>query len=549
MSVIDTQVRIETGPAKTNLGQYSWYQGFNPFVALTTKMLAAAFVLALLLFPQGAGEVLVLLKSTTLRLFGAWYTYLLAAILGLCVIVVLLPVSGRIKLGKPDDTPAFGTPSWLAMMFCSGIGAGILAFSVSEPVSHFTTNPDIISGQITAGSHQAMTSSFKYVFLHWGLSAWSCYALLGLALGLACHRYGHPMTIRSTLVRIFGPRMNGVLGHVIDILAIIAIISGVTTTIVLGIEQICSGLSIITGNSWFADSSGKAPLSTLLITLTVTISIVVLSVMSGMNNGVKWISNIGMILAFIVLGIFVAQGSGAGLVSALLGGTMEYLTTLPGLILNTHAPSALSADTRLADWHGEWTTFYWAWWIAFAPFVGLFIVSISKGRTVRAFILGSVIGPTAMCFLWFSIIGGSALSLELDGTAKGAIVDAAHSFRIYQTVDLMFSPTTALLFKGLLTVLFLILTVSCSTAAIIAIKAIGAAGGTQAETPLHSIVWAVFLAAIAGTVIAVGGIHAVRDVMIVAALPFSLVLALMVVSVIRSLIAAMSETSRSYDVI
>jgi choline-glycine betaine transporter len=534
----------KTMPLAIKTVAYGFYRGFNPVVSISSKVLVSCLVIGLIAFPTGSENMLAALKKVTLQLFGVWYIYLLAAFPVLCFGLALLPASGRIVLGQPGDTPEHSTKSWLAMMFCAGIGVGILVFSVSEPISHFIQSPDTIDETVVALSPDALTSSLSFVFLHWRFSAWGTYAVVGLGLGLACHRFGHPMTMRSALAQIFGRCLEGPIGHVVDIVAIMAIIAGMTTTIVLGVEQICSGLSALTGSPFFADNSGNPPLIALFTALVVAIAVAMASVISGIDRGVKWISNFGMLLTFTVLAIFLIFGSGFHLVEVFFRATATYLSSLPKLALTVYDPAASEAATAQDAWQSVWTIFYWAWWIAFAPFVGLFLARISKGRTVREFILGAVLGPTLMCFFWFSVIGGSAILMELDGTARGRIIDAAHAFRIYETIESMLSPGFAMAVKALLATLFLVLVVASSTAAIIAIKSIGAAGGMTAETPLHSMIWALFIAAIAGSVMAVGGVGSVRDVMVVGAVPFSGIMALMAVSVVAMIVrAAKSDQS------
>ncbi len=509
-----------------------YYEGFNAVVSITTKALIVLLVIALILAPVASSDALVSLKSTTLHYFGAWYIYLLGVFVVFCAVLLVLPVSGRIKLGADGDIPAHSTAAWLSMMFCSGIGVGILVFSVSEPISHFTSNPDIMNGAVAVNAPDAVISSLRFVFLHWGISAWGCYAVIGMALGLACHRRGQPMTMRSAVAPLFGRHLEGFAGHVIDIISILAIIAGITTTIVLGLEQICSGLSALTGSPFFADQLGNPPLTALLTALVITVAIAIGSLTSGLDRGIKWTSTLGMALAFAVLGIFASTGPTTALFETFFHTTATYIRTLPIEIFTVHRATP-AGDTPQGDWQAEWTIFYWAWWIAFAPFIGLFLARISRGRTLREFILGSVLGPSALCFLWFTVMGGSAIFLELDGIAEGRILDAPHAFRIYETIEVAMAPGLQTLIKACVTLLFLVLIVASSTAAIIAIKSIGASGGELAETPFHSMIWAIVIAAVAGAVMSVGGVSSIRDVMIVGAVPFSVIMALMLISVAK----------------
>ncbi|SDF97893.1 BCCT family transporter [Alloyangia pacifica] len=520
------QLQLRTVPA-------GFYRGFNPAVSITAKALIVALMLLILLAPAMATRELQMLKDLVLTRFAGWYVYLLAAFVVFNLGVICLPVSGRLRLGPPGARPEIGTFSWLAMMFCAGIGIGILVFSVSEPVSDFLNNPDIMAGGTPSAQAETLPSAMRFVFFHWGLSAWSSYVIVGLALGLACHRNGHPLTMRSGLEPLVGKRLEGRLGDVIDVLAILATVSGIATTIVLGLEHICSGLSELTGSPFFADQAGNPPLVALLTALVLAIAATIASIVSGMERGVKWTSHCGIALAFVVLAVFVIFGGKAEVLSVFAESVQRYVETLPSQIVMLYDPVQ---DSARHVWQGDWTIFYWAWWIAFAPFVGLFLVRISKGRTVRQFVLGAMLGPSLMCFVWFSGTGGSALLMEIDGRAGGAILQAEHAYRIVAAVNVMLGPTGAALMTGALTLLFVVLIMASSTAAIIAIKAIGAGGSPLGETPLHSMLWAVAIAALTGAIIAAGGIGAIRDAMLVMTLPFSVVLAGMFLSVMRHLV-------------
>ena len=506
------------------------YRGFSPAVSVSAQCVTLLLVAVLLALPGASGAVLAEATAFSLRYFAGWYSYLMAGFVAVLLILVCLPVSGRVRLGPDGSRPDISTTGWLSMMFCSGIGTGILVFSVSEPLSHFVTNPDLLNGTVAPGSDGAVASSMRFVFLHWGVSAWAGYAVAGLALGLACHRRGHPMTIRSAIAPLFGKRLEGVLGHLIDILSILAIIAGLTTTIVLGLEQVCTGLAALTGRPLFARTVGDAQTTALLIALVVAIALSVASITSGLDRGVKWTSQFGILLAIGVMIVFAVFGAGFRVFGVFAESGWAYVTSLPRQLLTLYPSDGAGAELRA--WQEDWSIFYWAWWIAFAPFVGLFLARVSRGRTVREFILGAVLGPTLMCFAWFSATGGSALLLELDGTAQGRLIATDHGFRIYAAVDMMMPAVAATVIKALLVLLFMTLIVATSTAAIIAIKSIGAAGSNGSDSLLHATLWSLLVAAIAGAIIAIGGVGSVRSVMIVGALPFSIIMALMIPAVL-----------------
>lgn len=514
------------------------YQGFNPIVALGAKLAIMVLVIGLISFPVAASAYLETLRDITLWIFASWYIYLVGLFVVACILLALHPASARIKMGRHGDIPGHSTQAWLAMMFCAGIGVGALAFSVSEPISHYSSNPDIFAGTVPPATAETFSSAMRFTFLHWGVSACACYVVIGLALGLSCHSHGQPLTMRSALVPLFGRVLEGPLGHLVDIISILAIVAGITTTIILGLEQICSGLSQLTGSSFFADNAGNPPLIALLTALVIAIAFTISSILSGVDRGVKWISNAAVVAVFGVLLVFLLAKPDFRIPGIMIDGAWTYLKTLPAHIFAVYGGEPSTVANAQVSWQSEWTVFYWAWWIAFAPFVGLFLARISRGRTVREFILGAMIGPSAMCFIWFSAIGGSALLLEADGVAEGRIISAPHAFRIYETITLMLGGPLATLMNVAVVLLFLLLIIASSTAAIIAIKSIGAAGGTLAETPAHSLIWAVAIAAISGAVMSVGGAQSVRGVMIVAAVPFSGIMALTLASALRLVWAA-----------
>ncbi|MDA5094821.1 BCCT family transporter [Aliiroseovarius sp. KMU-50] len=520
-----------SNPLRIHTVKRGVYEGFNPIVAVFAKLLVVCMVIFLIMLPEASARILDALKSVTLTMFADWYVYSMALILLSCIVIACLPVSKRLRLGPDGVLPEHSTQSWLTMMFCAGIGIGTLAFAVSEPVSHFQTNPDLLAGTMEPGGAGAVSSAMRFVYLHYGFSAWATYTIVGLALGLACHRYGQPMTMRSGLAVILGKRLEGPVGHIIDVISILAVIAGITTTIVLGLEQICSGLSILTGSRFFADNAGNPPLIALFTALVVSTAVAIASIVSGVERGVKWVSQLGLILFFVVLAMFVFFGGEMRVLGVLADGTIAYLKSFASQAITVYDPKISAASSAQRNWQSDWTIFYWAWWIAFAPFVGMFVARISRGRTLREFILGAMVAPAFLCFIWFAGTGGTALTLELDGTAGGAILSAEHAYRIYETVDIMLSPSVATVFKAVLVLLFLTLIVASASAAIIAIKSIGAGGNKLGETPFHSIIWAFVIAANAGAIMAVGGVGSIRDVMIVSAVPLSMILALMLVSV------------------
>lgn len=454
-----------------------------------------------------------------------------------CLALAIWPATGRIRLGQEGEAPEFSTFSWFSMMFGAGIGIGMLTYSTGEPIYHFSTNPEVITGQVSAESAEVVRSAFKWSFMHWGLSAWGCYALTGLALAFFSYRRGLPLTIRSGLTPLFGRSLSGPLGHTIDIVAVIATVLGVAVTIGFGVSQFASGVYNITGAAWVMQSDGITPSNAAMIgALVIIMGLSTLSALSGVGKGIKWLSNLNMGLTFLFLAFLLVFGSTAFALKALFVGMGDYLMGLPAMMLTVWRPDGTEAGDALAAWQGSWTIFYWAWWIAFAPFVGLFLARISRGRSLREYVMGAMIVPSIMCFIWFAMAGGTAMDLELNGGANRAILDAGLSSQLFATVNQLLSPMMAVLMSALLVVLLLTYLVTSADSAILIINTINAAGDETPKGKVHILVWGVALTLVIAVLLLAGGLSAIQTAMIIGALPFSFVLALMGVALIKALI-------------
>ncbi|MEZ5756312.1 MAG: BCCT family transporter [Paracoccaceae bacterium] len=514
-----------------------FYEGFNTIVTIGSKLLVGLLIIWAAAFPESAGAALSALNGFLLRSFGTWYIYVMAFYLITCLVLAIWPATGRIRLGQDDEVPEFSTFSWFSMMFGAGIGIGMLTYSTGEPIYHFANNPDVITGQVAGESAEVVRSAFKWSFLHWGLSAWGCYAMTGLALAFFSYRRGLPLTIRSGLTPLFGGRLAGPLGHAIDIVAVIATVLGVAVTIGFGVSQFASGFYNITGAAWLMQEDGSTPSNAAMIAaLVVVMGLSTLSALSGVGKGIKWLSNLNMGLTFFFLTFLLVFGSTLFALKALFFGIADYLLALPSMIFTVWPADGTETGDALAAWQGGWTIFYWAWWIAFAPFVGLFLARISRGRTLREYVMGAMIVPSVMCFIWFAMAGGTAIDLELNGGAGRAILDAGLSSQLFATVNQLLSPTLAVLMSGLLVVLLLTYLVTSADSAILIINTINAAGDETPKGKAHILVWGGALTLVISVLLVAGGLSAIQTAMIIGALPFSLVLALMALALIKALI-------------
>lgn len=514
-----------------------FYEGFNTIVTVGSKLLVGMLIIWAAAFPESAGAALSALNGFLLGSFGTWYIYVMAFYLITCLALAIWPATGRIRLGLDGETPDFSTFSWFSMMFGAGIGIGMLTYSTGEPIYHFSTNPEVITGQVTAESAEVVRSAFKWSFMHWGLSAWGCYALTGLALAFFSYRRGLPLTIRSGLAPLFGRSLSGPLGHAVDIVAVIATVLGVAVTIGFGVSQFASGFYNITGAGWVMQADGTTPSNVAMIgALVIIMGLSTLSALSGVGKGIKWLSNLNMGLTFFFLAFLLIFGSTAFALKALFVGIGDYLMALPAMMFTVWHPDGTETGDALAAWQGGWTIFYWAWWIAFAPFVGLFLARISRGRSLREYVLGAMIVPSVMCFIWFAMAGGTAMDLELNGGANRAILDAGLSGQLFATVNQLLSPVMAVLMSALLVVLLLTYLVTSADSAILIINTINAAGDETPKGKVHILVWGAALTLVISVLLLAGGLSAIQTAMIIGALPFSVVLALMGVALIKALV-------------
>ncbi|QXT38931.1 BCCT family transporter [Gymnodinialimonas ceratoperidinii] len=544
-----------------------FYKGFTKIVAISGKFLVAVLIIWALLpaasltfgpaaegpasvfvdadgnYSAAASVVLGAVNSVILASFNYWYVYVMAFFVILCLVLALWPASGQLKLGLEDDEPEFTNFSWFSMMFGAGIGIGMLTFATAEPMYHWASNPATIQGINEGSTAGNVREAYVWSFTHWGLAAWSSYAIVGLALAYFSYRRSLPLTIRSALVPLFGrSAMEGFFGHVVDIVAVVATVLGVSQTLGFGVEQFISGLTRIGFGDWLqqtgADGTVRASAAGIVVALIVIMGASTLSALSGVGKGIKWLSNINMGLSFFILAFFLIFGSTFFGLQALFVGIFDYLVSIPGNILTVWASDGVegSEASQLAGWQGGWTIFYWAWWIAFAPFVGVFLARISKGRTVREYVLGAMIVPATMCFVWFAIVGGTAIDLELNGDAAGAIVNTGQSDQLFAMLAVMLSDSLAWIMSVIVVILLLTYLVTSADSAVLIINTINAAGDEGPKARPHIVFWGAALALVVGGLIVAGGLGAIQTAMVIGALPFSLVMVLMGFSLLKAVV-------------
>ncbi len=535
-------------PIKT--ADAGFYRGFSVNVTVVSKIIISALVAWCIVWPTQAGNVLGAWNTAILAQFAAWYIWVVTAFVIVCIGLAIWPTAGRMNLGADGEKPEFSNFSWFSMMFGAGIGVGMLTWAVAEPVAHFKNNPSVIQGITTALDADNVRTAYVWSYLHWGFGAWACYAIAGLALAFFSYRRGLPLTIRSSLTPLFGKSLSGPLGHLIDIVAVVATILGVAQTLGFGVDQFVAGLTRIgigglvhaEGALNAAGDSIAGTVNTLgiIVALVFIMGASTLSALSGVGKGIKWLSNINMVLSIILLSFFIIFGATFFGASAFFIGIWDYIVALPWLSVNVYSSDGVEGSEAflLTQWQGWWPVFYWAWWIAFAPFVGLFLARISRGRTIREFVLGAMIVPALMCFVWFAWAGGTAIDLELNGEANGLILNAANGDKIFAMTEFMLSPISQALswaMAVMIVVLLMTFLVTSADSAVLIVNTINAAGDEGPKARPHIVFWGAALALVVGGLLLSGGTGAIQTAMVIGALPFSVVMALMCVALIKAI--------------
>ncbi|MEM6742652.1 MAG: BCCT family transporter, partial [Pseudomonadota bacterium] len=313
-----------------------FYRGFTKDVTISAKIVVGALIIWAVAFPDQAGAALGFLNGLILASFNYWYVYVMAFFVVLCFALALWPRAGRMKLGLPGDEPEFSNFSWFSMMFGAGIGIGMLTFATAEPMYHWASNPDTIRGITEGSSAGNVRAAYVWSFTHWGLAAWASYAIVGLSLAFFAYRRNLPLTIRSALAPIFGKTLSGPVGHLVDIVAVVATVLGVAQTLGFGVEQFVAGLARIGIGDWLYDVAEDGPRTTSAMAIVVALVVIMgastLSALSGVGKGIKWLSNINMGLSFFLLAFFILFGSTFFGLQALFLGIFDYLVSIPGNI-------------------------------------------------------------------------------------------------------------------------------------------------------------------------------------------------------------------------
>lgn len=431
---------------------------------------------------------------------------------------------GRIRLGGKDAEPEFSTFAWFSMLFSAGLGIGLLFYGVGEPMYHFS---DPVLNPEGTPMPQAAKTAMKYTFLHYGLHPWAAYSVLGLALAFFTFNRKLPLTLRSIFYPLLGDRIHGIVGDIIDIVAVVATLFGLATTLGIGVQQVGAGLNYLFG---VVDNTGTHVILIAIITGAATISVIL-----GLDRGVRVLSVLNMRLAIIFLGIMLVLGPTIFLLDAFVQNVGIYFQEVISLGTLTEAYTS-------THWQNGWTIFYWAWWIAWSPFVAMFIARVSKGRTIREFFLGVMLVPSLLTFFWMTVFGGAGLYLELNGIAEisGAVRENIATALFVMLEEYPFSAMTS--FIGILLVTSFFVTSSDSGSLVI--DSITAGGKLDAPVG-QRVFWATTEGAVAATLLLGGGLKALQTVSVLSGLPFAIILIVMCFSLLKGLNEEVAEIEQA----
>jgi len=503
-------------------GESNWRKfGFDlhPQVFIVSGIIVILFIALTLIFREQSADFFRRILDNIGDHFG--WLYMLAANF-FVIVMILLAFSkyGDIKIGGPDALPEFSNFSWYAMLISAGMGIGLMFWSVAEPIFHYAEPSPMFN--IVPRSPEAAQSALGVTYFHWGLHPWGIYALVGLSLAFFAYNRGLPLTIRSIFHPLLGDRIYGFWGNLIDILSVLATLFGLATSLGLGVTQVASGLNYLFG---FPDKTGYAVMLIAIITSFATISVV-----AGLDNGVRRLSNANLYLAGLFLVFILIVGPTLYILNAFTQNIGFYLQNLPRI--SFWVETFHGVTEKGSNWHNLWTIFYWGWWISWSPFVGMFIARISKGRSVREFIVGVMVLPTLLSFLWMSTLGGSALYVQSTGIADiaTAVTENVSTALFVMLKNFPLTEVTSLI--GIILVIVFFVTSSDSGSLVVDHLT---SGGKLNSPVTQRIFWAVTEGVIAATLLVGGGLIAVQSVAIAAGLPFTIIMLIMVYSLYQGL--------------
>lgn len=490
-------------------------KGMNPRITLVTVVVVAISLIYGAFYTERLAHGLAAARLV-LDPFLEWYYVLLVAFLLFFMVWLGVGRYKNVRLGGDFEQPEFTYFSWVSMLFAAGTGVGILFWAVAQPILQFQENPFIAEGMTPDAARVAM----RLTYFHWGLNGWAIFSFVALVLAYFCYRWNLPLTIRSALQPLLGKRVEGGLGDAVDVLAVFGTVFGIATTLGLGVQQMNAGLGALFG---WPSSTG------LQLTVTAVImTVATLSVVSGVKKGVRLLSEANFWLSIAVVVFLLVFGPTQYLIAITVESAGDYIQNLMGMTFHTNA-------TRGDGWQSEWTVFFWGWWLAWSPFVGMFIARISRGRTFREFVMGVLLVPTLITVVWIGLFGGTALYHELFGV--GGIVEAVDrdvATALFATIEAMGLGVAGQVVSLALVVLIATYLITSANAGTLVINTILSGGDPEPPT-FHRILWGAVLGLLTAVLLMAGGLETLQAAVIMAALPFSLVIMLMIAGLLKAL--------------
>ncbi len=484
----------------------------NPPVFWGSALLIFVLVAGTTLFPKLAESYFASVQISIMT-NASWFYVASVGIILICVSFLGLSRYGDIKLGPDHAEPDFSFGSWFAMLFSAGMGIGLMFFGVGEPVMHFLSPP---VGE--AGTIEAAREAMKITFFHWGLHAWAIYAIVALILAFFGYRHGLPLTLRSALYPIIGDRIYGTAGHIIDIFAILGTVFGVATALGYGVLQVNSGLSYL--------FDVEVSTNTQVILIIAITGLATLSVASGLDKGIRRLSELNLVLALFLMALVIVLGPTVLLLQMLIQNTGGYLSDIVDKTFNLFAYEP-------NDWLGGWTLFYWAWWLSWSPFVGMFIARISRGRTIREFVCGVLFVPTALTFIWMTVFGNTSIDMIMNQSATelATVVQTDVSLALFKFLE-HFPMSGLLSIVAIVMVVIFFVTSSDSSAMVIDMLA---SGGKDHNPLWQRVFWSCLIGVVAIVLMLAGGLKALQTATIATALPFAFILLLSTYGLMKAL--------------
>ncbi len=493
----------------------------NPVVFYASTILILLLTAVLIAAPQQAGHMLGVAQDWLSKSFGWYYMLVIGAYL-VFVVALAFTSFGKLKLGTKDDTPDFSYGAWAGMLFSSGIGISLLYFGASEPLDHFFNPPEGVSA-----SHEAARQSIQLTFLHWGLHGWAIYALVGLAVAYFAYRHNQPLALRSALYPLVGQRwVKGLAGDAVDGFGMFVTLLGLVTNLGIGAMQVSSGLEHLFGM--------EHNNTNLLIVILVMSTVATIAAVSGVENGIRRLSNLNIVLFSGLLIFVLLAGNTLHLLNGFIQNIGDYLN---GVVLKTFDLYVYTADTAKSErWLGLWTLFYWAWWISWAPFVGMFIARISRGRTVRELIFGVLLIPLGFTLAWLSVFGNTALDLVMNQHAVelGKTALEQPSMAMYQLLD--HYPASKIVIGVAIFVGFVLFLTPADSGAVMMAN-LSCKGGDVDEDAPHwlRILWSAIITLVTIGLLFAGNFEAMQTMVVLAGLPFSVVLVLFMFGLVKAM--------------